>query len=68
MKAGDDKKPKKKSQVNARRDELMGERSPNEPAHIIQRSKDTRTQQQKDDVIAWVCISLQLFFVANKSL
>ncbi|KAF9072884.1 hypothetical protein BDP27DRAFT_1400533 [Rhodocollybia butyracea] len=48
-----DKKPKKKSQVNARRDELMGERSPNEPAHVVQRSKDTRMQQEKDELIAW---------------
>ncbi|KAF9059149.1 hypothetical protein BDP27DRAFT_1431769 [Rhodocollybia butyracea] len=48
-----DKKPKKKSQVNVRRDELMGERPPNEPAHVVQRSKDTRTRQEKDELHAW---------------
>lgn len=53
-----DKKPKKKSQVNARRDELMGERPPNEPAHVVQCSKDTRTQQEKDELHAWVCESI----------
>jgi len=50
---GEEKKPRKKSQVAARRDELMGERSPAEPVQVIQRSKDTRTEQQKNEVIAW---------------
>ncbi|KAF9041859.1 hypothetical protein BDP27DRAFT_1347286 [Rhodocollybia butyracea] len=46
-------KPKKKSQVNARRDELMGEPSPKEPTRAVLRSKDNRTQQQKDEVPSW---------------
>lgn len=57
---GEEKKPKKKSQVAARRDELMGERSPAEPVQVVQRSKDIRTEQQKNEVIAWAAR-----FVAN---
>jgi hypothetical protein len=53
LEANSDKKPKRKSLLNARRDELMGELAPAEPVRIIQRSKDTRTQQQKDEVLAW---------------
>lgn len=58
----EEKKLKKKSQVAVRRDELMGERSPVEPAPVVQRSKDTRTEQQKAALIAWVRINDFFFY------
>ena len=65
---GEEKKPRKKSQVAARRDELMGERSPAEPVQVIQRSKDTRTEQQKNEVIAWVRMNVVFFSNADIAL
>lgn len=57
-----DAKPKKKTQLAARRDELMGEQSVTEPARVVQRSKDMRTQQQKNELLAWVIVPLLLLF------
>ncbi|KAE9390887.1 hypothetical protein BT96DRAFT_1001837 [Gymnopus androsaceus JB14] len=45
--------PKKLSKVNARRQEQLGDVNIAQSSRTVLRSKDNRTQQQKDDVLAW---------------
>lgn len=55
--SGKETKPKRKSQVTARRDELMGERSPAEAIQVTQHSKDTRTDSDGTGLAGFFWVS-----------